>query len=87
MAEGSRFTESLRSPWQWIGACLILGVIGLAMVSPIFDRDDMLGHEIPMLQKPRMINLLLFSYANDHNGKYPTGASSTEVFQKLIDEK
>jgi len=29
----------------------------------------------------------MFQYAVDHNGAYPTGNSSTEVFQKLIDEK
>ena len=27
----------------------------------------------------------MYSYANDNKGKYPTGNSSTEVFQKLID--
>jgi hypothetical protein len=27
----------------------------------------------------------MYHYARDHNGKYPSGASSTEIFQKLID--
>ena len=27
----------------------------------------------------------MYAYANDNDGKYPTGKSSTEVFQKLID--
>ncbi len=27
----------------------------------------------------------MYSYANDNDGKYPTGKSSTEVFQQLID--
>jgi len=31
--------------------------------------------------------LLLFSYANDHNGKYPVGKSSTDVFQQLLDQQ
>lgn len=26
----------------------------------------------------------MFQYANDHDGKYPDGNSSTEIFQKLI---
>ena len=39
------------------------------------------------LQAVRSINLLLFSYANDHNQKYPVGKSSTEVFQQLIDQQ
>ena len=29
----------------------------------------------------------MFSYANDHDGQYPEGKSSTEVFQQLLDEK
>jgi hypothetical protein len=32
-----------------------------------------------------VIGLAMFSYANDHDQKYPTGRSSTEVFQRLID--
>ena len=39
------------------------------------------------MQRAREVNLLLFSYANDYDGQYPTGKSSTEIFQKLIDEK
>jgi hypothetical protein len=34
----------------------------------------------------RTIGIAMFAYANDHGGAYPTGKSSTEVFQKLIDE-
>jgi len=30
---------------------------------------------------------MMFSYAMDNGGKYPVGKSSTEVFQKLLDEK
>jgi hypothetical protein len=37
-------------------------------------------------QATRTIVLSMFQYANDHDGKYPDGASSTEVFQKLLDE-
>jgi len=29
----------------------------------------------------------MYQYSLDHNGQYPTGKSSTEVFQKLIDGK
>jgi type II secretory pathway pseudopilin PulG len=37
------------------------------------------------MQQARQIEIAMFSYANDHNGAYPTGTTSTEVFQKLID--
>ena len=33
----------------------------------------------------RTLGSALYHYATDHGGKYPTGASSTEIFQKLID--
>jgi hypothetical protein len=36
-------------------------------------------------QQAHAIGVVMYAYANDHNGAYPTGSSSTEVFQKLID--
>ena len=39
-----------------------------------------------MMQTSRQLGQVLFAYATDHDGAYPTGKSSTEVFQKLIDE-
>ena len=39
------------------------------------------------MQTSRAIGLDMFQYAVDHNGNYPRdGKTSTEVFQKLIDE-
>ncbi len=37
------------------------------------------------MQSAHALDLALFSYANDNNGLYPDGTSSTEVFQKLMD--
>ena len=85
MAEGSRFAKSLRSPWQWGAVGLILLVIGAIVFWPFTGGIESVVSN-PTEDKVRFINLLLFSYANDHGGKYPSGASSTEVFQKLIDE-
>lgn len=39
------------------------------------------------MQAAREIGLSMFQYSTDHDGKYPDGKSSTEVFQKLIDGK
>jgi hypothetical protein len=33
-----------------------------------------------------MIGQVMAAYAKDHNGKFPIGANSIEVFQKLMDE-
>jgi hypothetical protein len=47
----------------------------------------MKARESAAMQTSRTIALAMFQYANDHDGKYPTGSSSTEVFQQLIDGK
>jgi len=39
------------------------------------------------MQQSREIALALFQYASDHDGKFPEGNSSTEVFQKLLDDR
>jgi hypothetical protein len=52
-----------------------------------------LAHAIPQgrqsktMFQSRAIGLILIQYATDHGGKYPEGKSSTEIFQKLLDEK
>jgi hypothetical protein len=38
------------------------------------------------IQQTRQISLMLFSYAMDNQGAYPAGQSSTEIFQRLLDE-
>ena len=84
MAEASRFAKSLRNPFQWLGAVLIIFVI---VVIPIIGakHERLSPHQSPGLQEVQAIGLAMYSYAQDHNGAYPVGKSSTEVFQKLID--
>jgi hypothetical protein len=36
-------------------------------------------------QQARQIGQIMFAYSTDHDGNYPDGNSSTEVFQKLLD--
>jgi hypothetical protein len=43
--------------------------------------------ESASMQTSRAIALAMFQYATDHQGAYPDGKTSTEVFQKLIDGK
>ncbi len=45
-------------------------------------RDEMTA----AIQIAHTLGLCLYSYANDNQGNYPDGKSSTEVFQKLLDE-
>lgn len=81
MAWNSRLRPSLKSPFQWIGVSLIT-----LFFLPVFLAPR-LGHGVtPTMQNARAISLLLAQYATDHHGAYPPGKSSTEVFQKLLDE-
>ena len=38
------------------------------------------------MQRAHALGVCLYAYANDHNGHYPEGKTSTEVFQHLLDE-
>jgi len=75
---------------NFIPGCLLLGVVlallaGVAL-GPIGPGNQRVPEGAAM-QQSRSIGLLLFYYANDNNGRYPDGNSSTEIFQKLLDEK
>jgi hypothetical protein len=41
--------------------------------------------KIQLTGAPHTLALAMFQYANDNNGEYPHGTSSTEVFQQLMD--
>jgi hypothetical protein len=53
-------------------------------VGPINYRNRA-ARESGAMQTCRTIALAEFQYANDNQGRYPGGKSSTEVFQKLLD--
>src|ERR1700683_469413 len=44
------------------------------------------GPESKRMQISRQIDLMMFAYSSDHNGRYPQGKSSTEIFQLLLDQ-
>jgi hypothetical protein len=85
MAEASEFAKSLKSPKQWIVVSLMVLFLAAIVLSPmrLSSRSAILA-PVP-LQDAHVIGIAMFQYANDHDGAYPTGTSSTEVFQKLID--
>ena len=85
MPTTSRFKESLKRPLQWIIVIFIILVLVGISLGPIHHGR---GGEPKYfcMQACRTIGLAMFAFAQDHDGKYPTGKSSTEVFQKLIDE-
>ena len=68
---------------SFVTALVLTLVIGLSL-----KMGDALGEarESGSLQEAHAIGLAMYSYANDHDGNYPTGKSSTEVFQQLLDQ-
>jgi len=72
-----------------ISILILIGlvVIGFFYAPRFFGGGISNGSPDPASWHVRSINLLMFCYASDHDGKYPVGKSSTEVFQKLLDEK
>ncbi len=43
------------------------------------------AYQSSLVQTAHALGIALYSYANDNQGLYPDGTSSTEVFQKLMD--
>lgn len=68
-----------------IGLPIIAILAGIAL-GPITNGIKKAKESMGM-QVARSLELAMFQYGVDHNGEYPTGSTSTEVFQKLIDEK
>jgi type II secretory pathway pseudopilin PulG len=62
-------------------AVFVLLAVVLRPITPGVKK----ARESSAVQTCRSIGLAMFEYANDNDGKYPDGNSSTEVFQKLID--
>ncbi len=63
----------------------VLAWLALALFSAPASAQMQIARNNAVMQQVHAIGLAMFSYANDNNGAYPTGNSSTEVFQKLID--
>jgi hypothetical protein len=72
--------------------CLTLFSLGLLFVlfcvvflGPVSPGIKQARHNVAM-QQARQIGQAFFTYAMDKNGTYPDGKSSTEIFQKLMDD-
>ena len=81
-----------------MNGCLLAAIIGVCALLALFVFSCLAGialgpittgikkaKENISLQTSRAIALAMFQYANDNQGAYPDGKTSTEVFQKLID--
>jgi hypothetical protein len=71
----------------WVLAAIVILCVLFRVLLPPFPNGI---HDVfanMAMQSARSINLLCFEYSTDHDGHYPDGRSSTDVFQHLIDEK
>lgn len=82
--ETRRFPKAV----TWITAGFIILLVISVVISPTPGSHVPPGYSksSAAMQQARAIYLLISAYADAHHGVYPTGNSSTEVFQKLIDE-
>jgi hypothetical protein len=71
--------------WIIFFIVIIIAAFALGPISP--GRVDFKFRPSGIAQQAREIGLCLFQYAQDHDGHYPEGKTSTEVFQQLIDER
>jgi hypothetical protein len=72
-----------------LNAIIILFAISVIAGVLLPPSEPNLFRAIPSaaMETSRTLGLCLNQYAADHNGHYPEGKSSTEVFQQLIDGK
>ncbi len=82
--EPKRKTLLERIPTFFVVAFIFLILAGVILPSGHNPRIAKLS---ATLQTSSAIGHLLNQYAVDHQGHYPEGKTSTEVFQRLIDEK
>jgi len=63
----------------------IVAFLAIILLPTLASAQMQRARNDAVMQQAHTIGIALFAYANDNNGAYPTGKSSTEVFQKLID--
>jgi type II secretory pathway pseudopilin PulG len=83
VADTGRFLRPL------LKVCFVLGIVFIlfVLVFPPMPGGIRYASHNAWMQTARQIGQIMFAYSTDHDGNYPDGNSSTEVFQKLLDEK
>ena len=79
-----------RFPRVLVDICgVLLLFLFIVLCTPFISLFKLGGILMPMDTQGRewatVIGIAMTQYADDHDGKYPNGESSTEVFQKLLD--
>ena len=71
--------------WYLVLILLAPVVLLLGILLPQNPSGIRMAQENAAVQQAHGLALAMFQYATDHEGNYPAGKNSTEVFQKLID--
>jgi hypothetical protein len=69
----------------FLRAAAVLAFVALVLFEHPACAQMQVARNNALMQQVHQIGVVMFSYACDNNGAYPTGNSSTEIFQKLID--
>jgi hypothetical protein len=74
--------------WFWIrlGVLMFVVIVLLGVALGPITCGIKSAQQSVAVQTAHLLTTALYSYANDHNGKYPDGKTSTEVFQQLLDQ-
>jgi hypothetical protein len=82
---GTRFEFFVFKYRRWLAfATFVLAVLFTVLTA---DRSGLREtRNNSAMQNAHAIGLALYSYANDHDGHYPEGKTSTQVFQQLVDQ-
>ena len=76
--------RGIRDFLMWLAA----GFLFLVFLAYCLRIDGVkLAPQSSQMQQAHAIGAGLAAYAADHNGHYPDGKNSTEIFQQLLDEK
>ena len=79
--------KAMKARWRFFFRYFLPGLVLFSFLFYVFFLRQEIENfkESNAILKARALGLSLFQYANDNNGKYPEGKSSTEIFQKLLD--
>jgi hypothetical protein len=73
--------------YKIVAGLLFVLILAAIFFDPIFKAErDYTDRERQDIAAVNRIAVMLHNYAAHHGGQYPDGATSTEVFQKLLDE-
>lgn len=85
-AQGTKYERFLiANKWRLILASFLVPFLITVAILPTSSRPQTRHNS--RMQTTRELGQCLYSYALDHDGKYPAGKSSTDIFQQLIDQQ